>query len=362
MLTLVLLCAFESSIELRAGPGTTKKGSSDKSGFVPIIDGMGRKITVKRPVKRIAFSHSATAEALKILDAWDMVVGRCRLEEPGLYQNLDQISVVRSGQNIFELNYEELYSTGAELFLTVDIPVGGFNEMVSNLEPDIPVVALNFHDASQFIVNLEKLGIILGKEKEAEAYIRWFNDIVDRISTKTKSLQDKPRLFLKTGWGEVDEIHTFSDVFPGMRERNEITGCINIAGQLPSQGGWVSAIDSEWLIIQKIDLLIIMDFVPGGFGLDVHDTTLAKNHRRQVMELPAFSGSSAVKTNRVYMMPSNFYATPRFIIQYAYLAKWLHPGLFPGLNPRAIYQEYITRFLRIDYDLSQNGVLVYPED
>lgn len=362
MLSLVLLWAIESSINLRADTSSTKIGSSDKSGSVSIIDGMGRKVTVKRPVKRIAFSHSATAEVLKILDAWDMVVGRGVLEDSALYSNLDEITVVTSGLNIYDLNYEEIYKTGTELFLAMDIPVGGFNEMVSNLEPHIPVVALNFHDASQFTVNLEKLGIILGKEKEAAAYIRWFNSIVNKISAKTKSLQDKPKIFLKTGWGEVDDVQTFSDAMPGVSERNEITGCVNIAGQLPSQGGWIPDVDHEWLVTQTIDVLIIMDFVPGGFGLNVDDITQVRNRRRQVMKLPAFSGSNAVKNNRVYMMPSDFYATPRFIVQYAYLAKWLHPGLFPGLNPGEVHQEYLTRFLKLDFDLSQHGVFVYPVD
>lgn len=80
------------------------------------------------------------------------------------------------------------------------------------------------------------------------------------------------------------------------------------------------------------------------------------------MALPAFSGSNAVKTGRVYVLPSDFYGAPRFIIQYAYLAKWFHPDMFSDLDPRALHQEYLTRFMRIDLDLSEHGVFVYPEE
>ncbi len=350
------------SVTMSASQSRQESDISNHSGSASIIDGMGRKVTIRQPVTKIAFSHPATAEALKILDAWEMVVGRCLILDNTVFPNLDNTRVVMSGQNVYELNFEELYSAGTELFLAVDIPVSGFDEMVSRLEPNIPVVALNFHDASQFIANLEKLGIILGKEKEAEAYIRWFNNIVERITSKTGSVPDKQKIFVKTGWGNVDDIHTYSDELPGMSERDEITGCINIAAKLPSKGGWVSVVDQEWLATQEIDVLIIMDFIPRGFGLDIDDNSLIRKHRQQVMSLPAFSGSKAVKNDRVYVMPARFYSTPRFIIQYAYLAKWLHPGLFPDLNPEAIHQEYISRFLRLDFDLSQHGVFVYPAD
>ena len=46
---------------------------------------------------------------------------------------------------------------------------------------------------------------------------------------------------------------------------------------------------------------------------------------------------------------------------YAYLAKWLHPDLFKDFDPQAIHQEYLTRFMGIDYDLDEHGVFVYPE-
>ncbi|MEM0286197.1 MAG: hypothetical protein QXW34_03565, partial [Candidatus Methanomethyliaceae archaeon] len=43
-----------------------------------------------------------------------------------------------------------------------------------------------------------------------------------------------------------------------------------------------------------------------------------------------------------------------------YIAKILHPNLFSDMNPRDIHQEYITKWMRIDYDLKKAGTFIYP--
>ena len=43
-----------------------------------------------------------------------------------------------------------------------------------------------------------------------------------------------------------------------------------------------------------------------------------------------------------------------------YMSKALYPDLFTDLDPEAVHQEYITRFLRLDYSLEEQGVFLYP--
>lgn len=354
---------FASGQQEAVTRGTLGENAAGDS--VTITDCMGREVTVKRPVKRIAFCHFATGEALKILDAWDLVAGRSEhVSNKIIYPELDDIPIVVSGQNAYDLNYEKIYELDIDLFLTVDIPIDGFDEMLAKLEPGIPVAVLNFHEAQTFKENFENLGILLGKEQETAEYLEWFDGIMTRISNTTASIAqtEKPSIFLKTGWGRVDDLQTFTDVLPGFPERNDITGSINIAAEVPSSGGWVQAVDQEWLVAQRLDVLVVMDYIAGAFGADVDDNTIIRMHREQVMALPAFSDSNAVKNGRVYMIPSEFYGSPQFIIGYAYMAKWFHPDLFPDLDPKKLHQEYLTRFMRIDFDLSEHGVFVYPEE
>jgi iron complex transport system substrate-binding protein len=67
---------------------------------------------------------------------------------------------------------------------------------------------------------------------------------------------------------------------------------------------------------------------------------------------------SAVVNKRVHV---NY--GPLFTIStlgYAYMAKWLNPDLFEDFDPQVLHQEYIDKFLKIDYDLNERGVFVYP--
>ncbi|MBF9016516.1 MULTISPECIES: ABC transporter substrate-binding protein [unclassified Oceanispirochaeta] len=331
---------------------------------ITITDSKGREVKVNLPVERVAFSHFATGEAIKIVDAWDMVVGRDAFTSDRIiFPDLDEIPLI-SGMSVYELNYEEIYELDIDLFIAVDIPMPGFDEMVLKLEPDIPVVTLNFHEPSTIKENLEKLGLLLGKEEEARDYIDWYDDLVDGMSSKTAALDETemPAMFYKVGWGGVDDIQTFTDDFTAMPERNMLTGCINTAAEVPSTGGWVQAVDPEWLVTQSVDVMVVGDPIQNGYGAGVDDNSLIRDHREKIVEHSIYSGFEAVKNKRVYMIAGEFFGTPRFIIGYAYMAKWFHPALFSDFDPQTIHQEYLTRFMRIDYDLNEHGVFIYPEE
>jgi iron complex transport system substrate-binding protein len=331
---------------------------------VTITDSSGREVTINKPVESIVFSHYSMAEALRIVNVWNRVVGiDGYISDPILYSNIDELPVISEPMNLYGVNYEKVFELHPDIFLTAYIPMPGFDDMVSNLEPEIPVVALNLYEPDTIVENFQKLGLILGQEDEAEEFIEFYKGVEADISAVTSKIpeEDKPRKFYKTGWGNVADLMTFSDDMLGVPYRNELTGCINIAADLPSQGGWVQAVDPEWLIEQNPDVIIGGDPNPGVFGLGIDDTSAAEALRNEIMKLDVFSGGSAVKNENVYVTAPEFFGTPRYIVSLAYQAKWFHPDLFQELDPKAIHQEYLTKFMRIDYDLEKHGVFVYPE-
>lgn len=86
-----------------------------------------------------------------------------------------------------------------------------------------------------------------------------------------------------------------------------------------------------------------------------------QSFRDDIMNRTEFEKIKAIKNGRVYTVYGRFSSTPRRFLSVAYSAKWLHPDLFTDLAPQAIHQEYLTRFMRIDYDLEKHGVFAYPE-
>jgi iron complex transport system substrate-binding protein len=102
-------------------------------------------------------------------------------------------------------------------------------------------------------------------------------------------------------------------------------------------------------------------YYPGALGYEVDDDSVAEAARKEIMAMDVFAGGKAVEDGKVYLYEDNLMNTPRFVVGVAYWAKWFHPELFSDLDPQAIHQEYLTDFMRIDYDLSEHGVFVYPE-
>ena len=235
---------------------------------------------------------------------------------------------------------------------------------MAKLEPEVPVVVLNFFAPEDLVENLRKLGSILDREKEAEEFIAFYQEIENQIKGRVAGLseEEKPRVFLKASGWTPEQLCTFTDKANMARDQIALPGGINIAADLP--GLWVGDVDPEWLITQNPHNVIVPmnpGFFPGSFGYEIDDKTVAKATREQIMNMDVFAGSDAVKEERVYLYDSELMMTPRLVAGMAYLAKWFHPELFSDLDPQAIHQEYLTRFMRIDFDLSKHGVFVYPE-
>jgi iron complex transport system substrate-binding protein len=98
-----------------------------------------------------------------------------------------------------------------------------------------------------------------------------------------------------------------------------------------------------------------------GSAYQVDDPTRFKEAKDEIMGRAELANVSAIPNERVYIMDWTLIESTRHFIGIQYMAKWLYPEKFVDLDPKATHQEYITRFLRLDYDLDEHGVWVYPE-
>ncbi|SDU07312.1 ABC transporter substrate-binding protein [Desulfobacula phenolica] len=356
-LTLCLLCVliFCSAIAANADYNSTK---------TTLTDALNRVVTIKKPVQKVAFTGICLTDALKIAGAWDKIVAReIVVLNPGFYPDIDRIPASNTTKGSpYSLNFERLLELNADCFLTFKAPMKGFEEMAEKIQSHIPVVALNLFDRHTIKRNFEILGTIFGKTDKISEYISWYENVLKRILDKTSKLatEQKKRYFLKWSPGKVEKFTTMSNQFIGMTTINEIAGGINVAADLNAYGGWIQSIDPEWLTQQDIDIIICEDSISNGFGPDMVDSSIVSSYRQQLMQIPFLAECKAVKNNAVYMISPHFLYTPAFVISLAYLAKWFHPDLFLNFDPRSVHQEYLTRFIGTDIDLSKRGIFVYP--
>jgi iron complex transport system substrate-binding protein len=316
-----------------------------------LVDSADRIVTVNKPVERIVTEAPATTEGISILGI--------------LFPGISELPVT-SGTH-YDVYYETVFELDPDIFLTAVVPVPGLEDVIATLEPEIPVVALNFYEPHTMVENTRKLRYVLNTEKNGDEFIAWYEGEINDITEKTAGLSEdeKPEVFLKIGGWTPEALSTFTNSMPGIRYQMEIAGGINIADEEEfGELEFVQEVDQEWLIEQNPDIVTAMIwevYYPGALGYEVDDNSVAHAAREEIMAMDVFSGGKAVEEGKVYLYEDELMVTPRFVVGLAYMAKWFHPELFSDLDPQAIHQQYLTDFMRIDYDLSEHGVFAYPE-
>jgi len=230
-------------------------------------------------------------------------------------------------------------------------------ELEYKLEPTgITVARLDLYRPATIIDDIRKLGYILDTRDEANEFIDWYNGYINTIKQQTDTLSedDKPQVYFEMFW---DYMTFTKDYGPDMMI--SIAGGRNIAADLGDPDKSIR-IDKEWVVVQNPD--VIVKAVSGvAHGYEVDDPSGMRAARDAILNRPELAGVTAITTEQVYLLPwGHLVVTPISVSGSAYMAKWFHPELFEDLDPQAIHQEYLDRFIRIDYDLDEHGVFVYP--
>ena len=333
-----------------------------------VVDSADRIVTVKKPIERIvAASPRCSLTMLRSIGVEEnRIVG---------VESLIQSSGGVHGVNhkIFFPEFQDKPTVG--IVWTPDI------EAILKLHPDVVLLlavpkldkASNDLESAGIAViriytgvygrgvpeEVIKLGYIFDKRKGAEEYIDWYESIMNTIKERVEKLpeDDKPKVYFETQFGSAYgtggeyitniEFGGGKTIFPEITESAEV--------------------DPEGVVEGNPD--VIVKVAPGvqvtGYDLDANDIAGIKAVRDEIMSRPELQKTKAVTNGRVYLISS-------YIVGYGpadqgagflhklYMAKWLQRDLFRDLDPKAIHQEYLTRFQGLDIDLDKKGVFVYP--
>lgn len=346
----------------------TPAKTTDVDSRITIIDALGREVTLNKPAERIAYTHYSVAEVLKAVGAWDRVVARDGyISDENFYPGLDELPVICPPKNPMDINYEKTIEAQPDILILPKFEwYGTTDEIINTLEPDVPVVFVDTLNPETFCDTVQKIGMIVGNEDEAQEFIEFYSGIYNPIVTKTSQIAPEERLnvFYRAFSDSPEQIKTYGKEMPGGNEFFNAAGGRNIAGNLPFAYG---EIDREWVLEQDIDAIVVMCWdkhYPETFGYSVNDSELASEKGKEIRDesigQDIFAHTEAVKNGKVYLLHNELISTPRHIITIAYMAKWFYPEMFSDLDPELLHQEYLYRFMNTDYDLSNTGLFAYP--
>ncbi len=320
-----------------------------------ITDSSGKLVTIYAPVERAVILNSDLGEAVTILGAGHRVAGVSHSMKkyhrlmPGLCEKND----VRGWS---EPDIEAVLACSPDIVFTYSRWPAA-DRLDDKLPLSVRVVRLDFYKATTLRDEMITLGYLLDRSGKAEEYAAWHDTYTDLIGERVSEIREdeRVRVYLDSGGGKTSGRGTYS-TGTGLHDLCTAAGGANIAE------GYVSGyadVETEWILKEHPDVIIGISY-KGGYETD--DAAAMADYYDEIMGQPGFQEIRAVTEGRVHIIANAYAFAPGYPAALAQMAKWLYPGLFEDLDPVAIHQEYIDRFVGIDYNVSEEGAFIYPRN
>ena len=324
------------------------------------IDSDERIVKVNKPLKRIVVLCRFFFDPLRALKvSKDLIVGvpSTVMKETSGVGYLDEFKDIPSVGWIWHPDAEAILNQNPEVVLI--LPSSNLDSLQDTLE-SAGIATVRFYSnvgiasgIERYPEEITKLGYIFNKRDEAEEFRNWYESVLNRIKEKVEKIpeEDKPKVYF-----ESNKPYSIS------------SGYIEKAGGKNIFEGMSGEIDAEAVIERNPDIIVkkVTDMAVMGFPLDADDTAGMVKERKEILNRLELQKVKAVKVGKVYVISGHLTtggscSGARNFLQNVYMAKWFHPELFEDLDPKAIHQEYLTRFQGLVIDLDEKGVFVYPE-
>ncbi|MAZ32850.1 MAG: Fe3+-hydroxamate ABC transporter substrate-binding protein [Thalassospira sp.] len=343
---------------------------------ITLTDVSGREVTIEVPVKHMILGEGRFLPSLGILDPENPV--RWVAGMMGEFKNLDPATFAQYQAKFPQIDDIPLVGRSGEATFSVekaitvepDVAIFGINgghgpgsdshEVLRQFgAAHIPVVMIDFR--SEPFENTPKsiriLGKLMGKEDQAEAFIKFYEDNLAKVTSGLQGISDKPKVFLESRVG----LHGSCCEAMGNQMIGkfvEMAGGQNIfADRIP---GVISQISVEQLLVDQPDIYVataiggatmtdeqnVGRIILGTYAdAETSRASLAKN-----MERTGLPQLDAVKNGKVYAAWHHFYNTPMNVTLLQAMAKWFHPDQFSDLDPDATLAEFFDRFQPVALD------------
>ncbi|MEA1864885.1 MAG: ABC transporter substrate-binding protein [Euryarchaeota archaeon] len=334
------------------------------------LDIFGEAETVNKPIRRLANVGYYGIEVTRVLGARDIllpIVGYDRSIQPIFYPEISKWPAVGTDPTTCDLEYilslkPDAVMTNLEARWAVSEAGLEKKRMFKEKLPGIPIICLNMREIDILSKNVRTYGYLLDREDEAEEFIDWYEGYMDSFEARTGGLSkdERPRVYFEMGSGHGGAYKTKSSS-DRYAQAFILAGGYNIVDEIPNAPVSLT-VDPEWVVEQNPEVILTQS-VPWVYtaSYETDDPSNMVAARQELMSRPELAKVDAVTNKHVYVVGGNILeGAGRNVIGVAYMGKLLQPDLFKDIDPQAIHQDYIDRFWRIDFDVYEHGVFMYP--
>ena len=250
---------------------------------IRVTDMFGREIVLTEPATRIVALTAADCEILCALGCEEALVGRGQYcDYPA---SILDVPVVLSGA---EMNIEQILMLNPQVIIMGDM--GHTKEQVDMLEENgIKVVVSNANDLEGTYEAIRIIGVVMGKEAEAEALVTEMQTVFADIAA------DSP-VTGKTVYFEVTPLQWGLWTAGGNTFMDELATICGMTNVFADVDGW-AAVSEEQVLMRNPDYIVSV----AGMGAGAVD---------EIMTRPGWSEVTAVKNGHVFNADSNAIARP----------------------------------------------------
>lgn len=324
---------------------------------ITVTDMLNRTVTLPAPAKRIVLAESRHIMTLALLEkdplanvvAWGTDLQRY---SPSTFEALKQrFPQAASIQEIGDLN-AGTFSMEAAIAARPDLVVftlyGAIPEGLNKLDAaHIPYVFVDFfrHPLVKTVPSMRMLGKLLGHEKEAEAFVAFYQQHMDEVAKRVALQPQRPRVFFHLNPGG-DEC-CFTSGKGNMSDFIAVAGGDNLGAAVLPNG--IGKLNLEYVLAKKPDF-----YLAGGGstvsrrGLNIGPSVPPSESARSLRDIvsnPALASLSAIHNKQGGGIWLFFFDNPLFFIGVEEMAKMLHPQAFNDIDPAKTLQELNQHFL-----------------
>ncbi|MCP1392065.1 MAG: ABC transporter substrate-binding protein [Methanothrix sp.] len=322
---------------------------------VTLIDSTERVVKVKTPAERIVPLNMRHATAVIVLGGEDEIVGvdSTVLDRELLFENLSTRALVGSTK---EPDIEAILELEPDLVITFT-HLAPQDQLDDKLPSEVALVRFDLSRSENLKEEMMALGYLIGNREAVKDYEEWYDLYMGAVLEKVSGIpeEDRVRVFMERESTDREASVRWayaSDT--GYTDLCDVAGGVNIAKE---KIDYNADIEAEWVMEENPEVIIGLSY-SGGYRVDDDAPLMA--YRDAIMSAPGFELVDAVKNGRVYIISGDFSLGPQMTIGAVAVAKWLYPELFSDLDIEAIHQEFLKKFMHVDYDLTEHGAFVYP--
>jgi iron complex transport system substrate-binding protein len=214
-----------------------------------------------------------------------------------------------------------------------------------------------------------KAGYIFDKVPRATEYANWILNLTSTINAKVNTIPMNQRQTVYLSNSPTIGSERAYVALDTLGQACILAGGVNIATAPAGSTAFSVTLEKEYVVSQDPSYIFLhtVRYTYGGGtneppqGIDATDATGMSLALQQFTSQTSYANLTAVKNNHVYMIAGDFRNNAMGgTLGAVYMAKVLYPTVFADFNPQTIHQEYITKFLRLNYNLDTNGVWLYP--